>query len=271
MQELSGLSDEDRDLALTRFHMLQPHLEGGVALRVVAEEAEIPFRTAQRWVAQYRLSGLTGLARKPRLDRGARRVVSSKMKAAIEGLALETQALPVTSVHRQIREFAQLTGEAEPSYWTVYDVVRQLPQSLRTLAHEGGKSYGESFDMVHRREAARANSIWQADHAQLDIKLLREDGSAARPWLTIVIDDYSRAIAGYYLGFDPPSSIRTSLALRQGIWRKGHPHWQICGIPGILYTDNGTDFTSRHLQQVAADLKMRLVFSLPGKPRAEDV
>src|SRR5665213_3801838 len=73
------------------------------------------------------------------------------------------------------------------------------------------------------------------------------------------------AIAGYYLGFDAPSSIRTSLALRQGIWRKGHPHWQICGVPDILYTDNGADFTSKHLQQVAADLKIRLVFSIPGR------
>lgn len=77
------------------------------------------------------------------------------------------------------------------------------------------------LDLVHRREALRPNSIWQVDHAQLDIKLLREEGSIGRPWLTIVIDDYSRAVAGYYLGFDPPSSLRTTLALRQGIWRKG--------------------------------------------------
>jgi len=67
-----------------------------------------------------------------------------------------------------------------------------------------------------------------------------------RPWLTIVIDGYSRAIAGCYFGFDAPSSMRTSLALRQGIWRKGHPHWRICGVPDILYTDNGADFTSKH-------------------------
>jgi putative transposase len=85
--------------------------------------------------------------------------------------------------------------------------------------------------------------------------------------LTIVIDDFSRAIAGYYVGFDPPSSLRTSLALRQGIWRKDHPHWHICGIPEVLYTDNGSDFTSKHLEQVAVDLKMRLIFSTPGKPQ----
>ncbi len=41
----------------------------------------------------------------------------------------------------------------------------------------------------------------------------------------------------------------------------------MCGIPEVLYTDNGSDFTSHHLEQVGADLKMRLVFSTPGKPR----
>jgi Mu transposase, C-terminal len=34
-----------------------------------------------------------------------------------------------------------------------------------------------------------------------------------------------------------------------------------------LYTDNGSDFTSRHLEQVCADLKIQLVFSTPGVPR----
>jgi transposase InsO family protein len=38
-------------------------------------------------------------------------------------------------------------------------------------------------------------------------------------------------------------------------------------LPGIFYTDHGSDFTSRHLEQVAAEVKMRLVFSLPGQPR----
>lgn len=120
---------------------------------------------------------------------------------------------------------------------------------------------------MHRREALKPNAVWQVDHAQLHIVLLGEDGTATRPWLTIVIDDYSRVIAGYYLGFDPPLSLRTSLALRQGIWRKSHPHWHICGIPEILYSDNGADFTSKHLEQVAADLKIQLVFSTPGKPQ----
>jgi transposase InsO family protein len=55
--------------------------------------------------------------------------------------------------------------------------------------------------------------------------------------------------------------------LRQAIWAKTDPAWQVCGIPEILYSDHGPDFTSRHLEQVCADLHIQLVHSTPGMPR----
>jgi transposase len=83
------LSPASRDLALRRFRLLEPHLEHDRSLRVIAAEAGIPFRTVQRWAGQYRRFGLVALVRKKRHDKGARRTVSAKLKAAIEGLALE--------------------------------------------------------------------------------------------------------------------------------------------------------------------------------------
>ena len=77
----------------------------------------------------------------------------------------------------------------------------------------------------------------------------------------MVLDDHSRAVAGYGLVLTAPTAMQTALALRQAIWRKAEPRWQVCGIPEVLYTDHGSDFTSRHLEQVGADLKIRLVFS----------
>lgn len=142
-----------------------------------------------------------------------------------------------------------------------------LPAHLVTLAHHGSKAYSESFELVHRREAAGPNAIWQADHTPLDILLVRPGGEPAKPWLTVVIDDYSRAVTGYFLSFEDPCTLHTSLALRQAIWRKEDPRWIVCGIPDVLYTDHGSDFTSHHLEQVGADLKVQLIFSLPGKPR----
>lgn len=143
-----------------------------------------------------------------------------------------------------------------------------MPRGLVSLAHEGSKEYKQKFDLLYIREANYPNEIWQADHMLLDILLIcEEDKKAQRPWLTIIIDDYSRSISGYELSYMAPSAKKTSLALRQGIWNKNEPHWSICGIPSILYTDHGSDFTSKHIEQVCIDLKIELIFSSIGIPR----
>ena len=267
MDQLAGLTVEARKLALDRFRLIQPHLDDDRPLKAVSVAAGILFRTAQRWVALYRQFGLAALARKKRTDIGQHREISAKLKEAIEGIALQKPPLPVATICRQARRLAKDLGEEPPSYWVVYRIGTALPADLVTLAHEGPKAYSNTFELVHRREAERPNAIWQADHTPLDILLLRPDGQAAKPWLTTVIDDHSRAVAGYFLSFDESSALHTSLALRQAIWRKEDPRWIVCGIPDVLYTDNGSDFTSQHLEQVGADLKIRLVFSIPGKPR----
>lgn len=88
-----------------------------------------------------------------------------------------------------------------------------------------------------------------------------------RPWLTTVIDDYSRAVAGYMVFYGAPSALNTSLALRQAIWRKENHNWQVCGVPDILYVDHGSDFTSTHLEQVSVDLRFQLVYSTVARPQ----
>jgi putative transposase len=149
----------------------------------------------------------------------------------------------------------------------VYALIQHLDPGLRTLAHEGTKAYKERFDLLYRREVDRPNAVWLGDHTPLDITVRDAEGAAVRPWLTVILDDYSRAVAGYRLNLQAPSTQHTALTLRQAIWRKSDPRWHVCGIPDTFYTDNGSDFTSQHMEQVSVDLKMGLVFSFPGEPR----
>jgi putative transposase len=263
---LGDLSEAERARAFERFELLRPALEEGAPLARVARDRGIPLRTARRWAAQYRREGLAALARKGRSDRGKRHL-SDTLRQAIEGLALKKPPLSAASIHRQAITLAGRLGEEAPGYDAVYCLVRDLDPGLVTLAHEGTKAYTEAFDLVYRHEATAPNAVWQADHTELDVWLKDGRGQPEKPWLTIILDDYSRAVAGYALSFSAPSAIRTALALRQAIWRKGRPGWQVCGIPGILYSDHGCDFTSHHLEQVAADLKIRLVHSGVGRPR----
>lgn len=263
---LAAVPAAQRGEALRRWMVLRPHLEDGASLTATAAAGGVTLRTAQRWLALYRAGGLAALARNSRADQGTRKI-PDELRLLVEGLALRKPTPSAANVQRRAADVAAEQGWPAPSYDVVYDIIRAIDPALAVLALEGTKRYREVFDLVYRREAKRPNEIWQADHTQLDLWVLTPSGKPARPWLTVIEDDHSRAIAGYAVNLGAPAALQTALALHQGIWRKSEPGWHVCGIPSVLYTDHGSDFTSRHLEQVAADLKIRLVFSLPGQPR----
>lgn len=74
-------------------------------------------------------------------------------------------------------------------------------------------------------------------------------------------------ITGYYLSIGAPNSTRIATTLRQAIWKKNDVRWPVAGIPDIFYSDHGADFTSTHIEQIAADLGMQLVNTIVYKPR----
>ena len=233
--------------------------------RIAHEHGIVP-RTAHRWLRRYRERGLAGLARQPRADRGTRSFPADLIRL-IEGLALQAPAQSIAALHRRVVAVAATHGWPAPGYGTVYTIVRALDSGLVVLAHDGPRAYRERFDLIHRREAEGPNAIWQADHTQLDVWVRDERDRLVKPWLTVILDDYSRAVAGYRVSLAGPSALQTALTLRDAIAPKPDPHWHVCGIPATFSTDHGSDFTSRHLEQVAADLAMTLIFSLVGQPR----
>ncbi|WP_459503844.1 transposase [Bacillus sp. C1] len=263
---LTAYSEEQRREAMVKYKTIAPYLTDEKTLTVIIEETGIAKRTLQYWIQDYKQNGLKGLIRKTRSDAGKTHL-EPEVVISIEQLILKYKRNSLTSIHRMICEQCQKKGWEKPSYYQVHKVSQSLSPSLKKLAHDGQKAYNNQYDLIHRREASYPNEIWQADHTPLDIIVLNEKGKPERPWLTIILDDYSRAVAGYFLTFENPSAIHTSLVLHQAIWKKSNPDWQICGIPEIFYTDHGSDFTSNHLEQVAVDLKINLVFSTIGVPR----
>ena len=263
---LATLSADQRAEAMTRFELLKPHLEDGVPLPQVASDAGIALRTVKRWLARYRAHGLAGLVRTVRSDAGHRKLIPQLIDL-IEGMALRKPQPSVATLYRRVIAIAKEHGWPSPSYGCVYSVVCTLSPAMITLAHKGQSAFRDRFELIYRHRADQPNAIWQADHTELDILIIDSNGAVVRPWLTTVMDDYSRAVAGYMVFLGAPSALHTSLALRQAIWRKQNPAWPVCGIPDVLYVDHGSDFTSIHLDQVAADLRFQLVYSTVGRPQ----
>ena len=140
MDELASLQESAREMALERFRIIQPHLEHDRSLSLIARTTKIPYRTIHRWLTRYRRFGLAALARKAREDRGKRRALSPRLMQVAEALALEVPPLPVAAIYRWICQIAKDTGNSAPSYDVIYEVVRQVPAGLLTLAHEGKKA-----------------------------------------------------------------------------------------------------------------------------------
>ena len=137
---------------------------------------------------------------------GGRRKLPAEALELIEGLFLKKPRPSASAVHRRV--LALCNERKWPSPWCsgVYAIISRLDPALTTLAHEGPARFRDQFELVYRHRASHPNAIWQADHTQLDVLIRDASGEAIRTWLTTVIDDHSRALAGYLVFAGAPSA-----------------------------------------------------------------
>lgn len=95
---VASLDEERLAEAMRRFEVLRPHLDDAVPLSRAAADGEVPLRTAQRWLARYTSSGLAGLSRSNRGDKGARRSPAD-LVAVVEGMGLKRPRLSAATIY----------------------------------------------------------------------------------------------------------------------------------------------------------------------------
>lgn len=250
-----------------RFELIAPCLQQGVSLSRRARETGFHRTTLSRILSRFRANGSTSFERKKRCDTGSFEV-QQDVAEVIKAHLIALPHLSCATVHRMVARICDKKSWTKPTYWNVYRIHRGLPADLLTLSKDSAE-YRRLYDMVHRYEASCPNEIWQADHNFMDIFVWDDLGQALKPVLTVILDDYSRAVTGYYLDFVPPSAQRTALALRQAIWHKKEPTWLACGLPEKLYTDRGADFTSKRLQKISLELEFELIKGRPYYPQGK--
>ncbi len=128
------------------------------------------------------------------------------------------------------------------------------------------------------------NHQWEVDHTPLDLFVIDEDSQHVygRPYLTAILDRYTRCIVGFSLSFAPPSWISVGDALRIALADKRkliehinasvNPQYQIrqpwdCrGIPKYLITDHGREFKSNSMDETLSVLNTIPVQTKKRKP-----
>jgi putative transposase len=238
----------------------------GERLRAASKKLDCSVRTIQRLMSKWEKEGIQALIGSGRKDKGEPRI-SEDWQRFIKDAYGNGKCTPA-QVFTKVRQRARQEGrESHPSHMTVYRILNPLIEAkaqksnIRNVGWKGTRLGLKTRD-GEVLEIDYSNQVWQCDHTRADILLVDKYGhQMGRPWLTTVLDTYSRAIIGINLGYDAPSSRVVALALRHAILPKlyGAEYqlyvgWPTCGTPDHLFTDGGKDFRSNHLQQIGVQL-----------------
>ncbi len=243
----------------------------GEHLREGADKLGVSVRTVQRLFKQYQEQGLAALVSTDRTDKGKHRISdfwqNFIVKTYQQGNKGSKRMTPKQVALKVQAKALEIEDKQPPTYRTVLRVLKpiqekqQKAKSIRTPGWRGSTLSvktrdGDDLDISY------SNQVWQCDHTLADVLLVDKHGELlGRPWLTTVIDSYSRCIIGVNLGFDATSSQVVALALRHAILPKRygddyklHCEWETYGTPEYLFTDGGKDFRSNHLTEIGTQL-----------------
>ncbi len=241
----------------------------GERLREGAKKLGISVRSVQRLFKKYQEEGLAALTSTTRGDKGKHRISEFWQEFIVKTYQQGNKGskrMTPKQVALKVRAKASEIGDKQPpTYTTVLRVLKPL-QKAKTKSIRSPGWRGSTLSVKTRDgddlEINYSNQVWQCDHTRVDVLLVDQHGELiGRPWLTTVIDSYSRCIMGINLGFDAPSSQVVGLALRHAILPKQygaeyklHCDWETYGKPEYFYTDGGKDFRSNHLAEIGAQL-----------------
>jgi putative transposase len=269
---ISQLSPKEQKIADVIQDLLQPcdKKTYGEKLKQASIKLNKSVRTIQRYVKQWEKKGLVGIVQNNRADKGSYRIDPQLqdfiLKTYREGNKGSKRMTPKQVYLRTVAQ-AENWGTNPPSHMTVYRILNPIieeKENKKRLRNPGwrGTKLAVSTRSGDEINVEYSNHVWQCDHTSADLLLVDQFGQLlGRPWLTTVIDTYSRCIMGINLGFDAPSSQVVALALRHAILPKSyssdyglHEQWGTYGKPEYFYTDGGKDFRSNHLQQISLQL-----------------
>ena len=116
-----------------------------------------------------------------------------------------------------------------------------------------------------RWEPEGRNELWEADHKQLDVPVLFPRAQRPRrPWTTLFVDGWSRAIMGWAIA-EHPSTATVLSAVGEAI-RVDPRRGPFGGLPAALRPDRGLEFVAGVLSQACGVLAVRLDPAPPYTP-----
>ncbi len=165
-----------------------------------------------------------------------------------------------------------------PHRATIYRQIQQLDAIEKAVGRYGKRTASLMYDPVKEGpRPSRPLERVEIDHTLLPFFVVDTDTRIpiGTPSLTSAVDKYSGLIVGYYLSFEPFSSLSVMQCLLHTIHPKDYvldkfpsvkKDWNVYGLMEVLVVDNGKEFYSQHFQDACQQLGISIQYTPPYMP-----
>ena len=274
LKVLSNADEQDLRMANLRCRVVRGRLQNGPC----DAGPSVPSRTLRRWAASYRAAeakyGNGYMRLLPRShDRGnsTQRLPESTRLLMDEFIAGDYETLKQKSMYISwigLKRACELRSIQAPSYKTFTLAVRGRAGFRQTLQRQGRRaSYVQEpfyieLDLKTPRHGDRPFEIGHIDHTELDVEVISAHTGQVlgRPWMTLLIDAFSRRVLAFYVTFDAPSYRSCMMILRECVRHHGR-------LPQIVVLDGGREFDSVYFETLLARYECTKKTRPPAKAR----
>ncbi|MFT3812966.1 MAG: DDE-type integrase/transposase/recombinase [Acidovorax sp.] len=285
--DINAIAEADWRVAQTRFAAIEPLLKTKnptrAAVEARAEELGIGTSTLYRWMSRYKsLDAVSALVPFKRGWRYGKARISQSVQGIIDEVIntyyLTPERPTSQKVVREVERICLQRGVEAPSSTAVRQRVERIPERDR-LRLRGQRERAKNKFLPTPGTTPDSDyplAVYQVDHTPIDVIVVDDEHRLpiGRPWLTVAIEEYSRMVAGYYLGFDAPSAVSVGMCLAHALvpkdmWLLKHgidAEWPIWGRPKKVRWDNGPDFRSDSVRDVCKLYGIDVEFRPCGVP-----
>lgn len=266
-------SPKSLEEANLKYNILQSHWNG-----ISLDELKVSTRTFRDWVKKYKDAqskfgnGFVGLINKRNNQGNRERKLSPEIIELMDKYIKEKYENPrssnLNSIYKRFYQECIDRGWTPPSNVTFWQSSKKRSIHVQTEKRKGPKSAYDTekfyfeIQTTTPRHGDFPYQICHLDHTELDIELICSDThqNLGRPWLSLLIDAYSRRVLAFYLTFDPPSYRSCMMVLRECVKRNSR-------LPKMLVVDGGKEFHSVYFDTLLAKYNVTKAQRPGAKPK----
>lgn len=257
--------------------------------RAQSVKTGVAVKTLREWHRRYRKDPrLSSLMRRRRKDAGDTRLHPRVEEAVTNQLGnlLADGNLKVNEAYQdlkdEVREIAkQFPAEKIvcPVFSTFYMRYRAATEYDKDAAKFGKRQAG----LKHRLQRGSLQDIdhpmavMQVDHLELPVIVVDEVDRIpiGKAWITVLIEVWSRCVAGYYITLESPGNLSLGMAMVHAILPKQETlnlltykaSWPVCGFAWAVHSDNAGEFHGNMQELSAKEYAFELIFRKVKQPQ----